>query len=46
MNNIKKSVIEFLNSVPPDVLLVVASKTRTPEEVQAAINTGIEIIGL
>ena len=43
--NIKKSVTEFLNSVPLDVLLVAASKTRTQEEVQAAISAGIKFIG-
>jgi len=45
LNKIKVTVAEFLNSIPPDVILVAASKTRTPEEVQAAINAGISIIG-
>jgi pyridoxal phosphate enzyme (YggS family) len=42
---IEKSVTEILNSLPPQVLLVAAAKTRTPEEVQAAIRAGIKIIG-
>jgi len=43
--DIEKSVIEILKSLPADVLLVAASKTRTPEEVQAAIRAGIKVIG-
>jgi pyridoxal phosphate enzyme (YggS family) len=42
---IKKSITDILNSLPPGVLLVVAAKTRTPEEVQAAIHAGIKIVG-
>jgi pyridoxal phosphate enzyme (YggS family) len=42
---IKESNIKILNSLPPDVLLVAAAKTRTPKEVQDAINAGIRIIG-
>ncbi|MBN1300674.1 MAG: YggS family pyridoxal phosphate-dependent enzyme [Melioribacteraceae bacterium] len=42
---IKTSVNEIVNSIPPDVMLVAASKTRTAEEVQAAIDAGIKIIG-
>jgi len=42
---IEESVAESLNSLPPGVLLVAAAKTRTPEEVQAAIRAGIKIIG-
>jgi len=45
LNKIEVSVAEFLNSIPPDVMLVAASKTRTPEEVQAAISAGIKIVG-
>ncbi len=44
-NSIEISITKLLKSIPPGVFLVAASKTRTPEEVQAAINTGIEIIG-
>lgn len=42
---ISASVIEITKSLPPDVQLAAASKTRTPEEVQAAIRAGIKIIG-
>lgn len=42
---IKSSVSEILNSIPADVILVAASKTRTPEEVQVAIDAGIKIVG-
>jgi len=42
---IKSSVTEILNSIPSDVLIVAASKTRTPEEVQVAINKGVKIVG-
>jgi len=45
LHKIEVSVAEFLNSIPPDVMLVAASKTRTPEEVQAAISAGIKIVG-
>lgn len=42
---IKSSVAAILNSIPADVILVAASKTRTPEEVQVAIDAGIKIVG-
>ncbi|RKY94240.1 MAG: YggS family pyridoxal phosphate-dependent enzyme, partial [Ignavibacteriae bacterium] len=42
---IEKSIAKILKTLPADVLLVAASKTRTPEEVQAAISAGIEITG-
>lgn len=42
---IKTSVTEIVNSIPPDVMLVAASKTRTAEEVQVAIDTGIKTVG-
>ncbi len=44
-DTIKASVNGILNSISPDVLLVAASKTRTPEEVQAAVDAGIKTIG-
>jgi pyridoxal phosphate enzyme (YggS family) len=44
-NTINISVTELLKSIPPSVLLVAASKTRTPEEVQAAIDAGIKVVG-
>jgi pyridoxal phosphate enzyme (YggS family) len=43
--NIEKSVREILQSINQDVILVAASKTRAPEEVQAAIHVGIKAIG-
>lgn len=42
---IKTSVTEIVNSIPPEVMLVAASKTRTAEEVQAAIDAGVKIVG-
>ncbi len=45
LNKIEVPVAEFLNSIPPDVMLVAASKTRTPDEVQAAISAGVKIVG-
>ena len=42
---IKESVTEIRNSLPPGVMLVAAAKTRSPEEVQAAIKAGIKIVG-
>ena len=42
---IEKSVTEILNSIPENVLLVAAAKTRSYEEVQTAINMGITTIG-
>ena len=45
LNTIKASVVKFLNSIPSGVMLVAAAKTRTPEEVQAAIQAGIKVIG-
>jgi len=45
LNSINESVIEIRNSLPEGVLLVAAAKTRLPEEVQAAIDSGIKILG-
>ena len=42
---IKKSIAKCLDSLPSNVLLVVAAKTRTPEEVKNAIDAGVKIIG-
>jgi len=42
---IKESVAKILNSIPPEVFLVAAAKTRTPEEVKSAINAGVKIVG-
>lgn len=42
---IQASVTEIINSLPPDVLLVAAAKTRTPDEVAQAIEAGISVLG-
>ncbi len=42
---IEDRVAEFLDSLPTDVLLVAAAKTRSAEEVQAAIRAGVQVIG-
>jgi hypothetical protein len=42
---IAKSVVAMKESLPPDLMLVAAAKTRTPEEVRAAIHAGIKILG-
>ncbi|MBE9509772.1 MAG: YggS family pyridoxal phosphate-dependent enzyme [Bacteroidetes bacterium] len=44
-NSINESVTEIRNSLPAGVMLVAAAKTRSPEEVQAAIHAGIKILG-
>ena len=44
-NSINESVTEIRNSLPAGVILVAAAKTRSSEEVQAAIDAGIEILG-
>ena len=45
LNSIKESISEIRNSLPVGVVLVAAAKTRSPEEVQVAIDAGIKIIG-
>jgi pyridoxal phosphate enzyme (YggS family) len=45
LQNIEESVKKIVESFPADVLLVAASKTRAPEEVQIAINAGVKFIG-
>jgi len=45
MTNIKKNVKEILDEIPDDVKLVAAAKTRTADEIMAAIEAGVEIIG-
>jgi pyridoxal phosphate enzyme (YggS family) len=42
---INKSVTKCLDSLPSNVLLVAAAKKRTTEEVRAAIDAGVKIIG-
>ena len=45
LNSIKESISEIRNSLPAGVLLVAAAKNRLPEEVRAAIDAGIKILG-
>jgi hypothetical protein len=45
MEKIKKNVEEILSEIPEGIQLVAATKTRTPEEILAAIDAGIKIIG-
>ncbi|MBS3741380.1 MAG: YggS family pyridoxal phosphate-dependent enzyme [Candidatus Cloacimonetes bacterium] len=45
MTNIKKNVKEILDEIPDEVKLVAAAKTRTADEIMAAIEAGVEIIG-
>ena len=42
---IKENVEQILNELPEGIELVAASKTRTPEEILEAINSGIRIVG-
>ena len=42
---IQESVVKILNSIPSNVSLVTAAKTRTPEELKSAIDAGVRIIG-
>jgi len=44
-NNIFESVQRILKTIPPEVTLVAAAKTRTLEEVEAAISAGVTHIG-
>lgn len=44
-DTIKASVWKILSELPPDVILVVAAKTRTLAEVEAAIEAGVKHIG-
>ncbi len=43
--HIQKNVQQILASLPPQVSLVAAGKTRSPEELQAVIEAGVRIIG-
>jgi pyridoxal phosphate enzyme (YggS family) len=42
---IEENVSHILETLPPDVTLVAAAKTRTPEEVEAAIRAGVTCVG-
>lgn len=43
--SIKKNIRSILAELPEDVQLVAACKTRTPQEIQIAVDSGIKIIG-
>ncbi len=45
LNTIKRTVTAIQQSLPQDVILVAAAKTRSPDEVKAAIDAGINVIG-
>jgi pyridoxal phosphate enzyme (YggS family) len=45
IESVKKSVEKCLESLPSNVLLVAAAKTRTPDEMRSAIDAGVKIIG-
>ncbi|MGC9363542.1 MAG: YggS family pyridoxal phosphate-dependent enzyme [Fidelibacterota bacterium] len=45
LNDIKDNVREIIESLPKNVSLVVAAKTRSPEEVKMTIAAGVSIIG-
>lgn len=45
LNTIKRTVTAIQQSLPQDVILVAAAKTRSPDEVKAAIDAGIKVIG-
>ena len=45
IERIEKNAGRILNTLPPDVKLVAAAKTRTPEEVEAAIRAGVVCFG-
>lgn len=42
---IRERVKAILQELPPNVQLVAAAKSRTPEEVRAAVEAGVKIIG-
>ena len=42
---IKQNVKQILSELPEGVQLVAAAKTRTPEEILEATESGVEIIG-
>ena len=45
IESIKENVCRLLETLPADVTLVAAVKTRTAEEVAAAIQAGVRFIG-
>ncbi|MGB2629698.1 MAG: YggS family pyridoxal phosphate-dependent enzyme [Candidatus Omnitrophota bacterium] len=45
VSSIKRNVERILKELPPDVELVAAAKTRTPEEILEAVEGGVKIVG-
>lgn len=45
MRMIKANVRAVLDALPPNVRVVAAAKTRTPQEIEAAVEAGIAMIG-
>ena len=45
INNLGQSIKRILDSIPPGVLLLAAAKTRTLEEVEVAIQSGVTDFG-
>ena len=45
MSIIKQNIDKLLEELPENVLLTAAAKTRSPREVQEAVDAGIHIIG-
>lgn len=45
VNHIEQSIKKILESIPPGVLLLAAAKTRTLEEVETAIQAGVNSFG-
>ena len=45
MNRIKKNVSDIQSSLPDGILMVAAAKKKLPDEVEAAIEVGVKIIG-
>lgn len=42
---VRRNVGELLETLPPDVTLVAAVKSRSPEEVKAAVQAGVSCVG-
>ncbi|MEJ2047953.1 MAG: alanine racemase, partial [Dehalococcoidia bacterium] len=42
---IRENVKQILSELPPGVALVAAAKTRSPREIQEAVEAGIRVIG-
>jgi pyridoxal phosphate enzyme (YggS family) len=45
LDSIAEAVSRILDTIPPDVLLIAAGKTRTVEEIGAAIQAGVTHVG-